>query len=282
MSIKVYNPTSPSRRKTSVNTHAGVDVKKKPLKSLIKGMKRQAGRNNRGIITVRHQGSGNKRLLRAVDFKQDKLNVLGRVVSLEYDPNRSAYLALLSYEDGERRYVLATEGVRKGDKLVVGDKVEVKNGNRMKLKNILPGTFVSNVELIYKGGGKIARSAGSWVQIMGHEEGKTQLLMPSSEVRVVSSEVMATIGKVSNWEHGNIRVGRAGRKRHMGIRPTVRGSAMNPCDHPHGGGEGKHPIGLKSPKTPWGKKARGVKTRKKKRYSNKFIVKRRKASKKRK
>ena len=276
MPIKTYRPTTPARRKTSVNKSDKLTRKVKPVKSLLKAKKIRAGRNSQGRITVRHQGGGHKRQIRIVDFQQDKFDIPAKITSVEYDPNRSAYVGLAVYKDGEKRYVLLAEGVNKGDKIVTTEAGEIKEGSRMIIKNIPVGTMVHNVELHRGEGGKLIRSAGQGSQVMAHEGGKTQLMMPSSEVRLVPDNVLATVGKVSNFEHSAVRVGKAGRKRHMGIRPTVRGSVMNPCDHPHGGGEGKAPIGRKSPMTPWGKKAYGVKTRRKNRYSDKDIVSRRK------
>lgn len=217
-----------------------------------------------------------KRLYRMVDFRQDRFDIEATVTSLEYDPNRSADIALVTYKDGEKRYILACEGLCAGQRIMTSEKAEIKTGNRTVLARIPVGMFVHNIEMVRGGGGSIARSAGSWCQIMGHEGGMTQLLMPSSEVRIVPNTVLATIGKVGNVLHNNVRIGRAGRKRRMGIRPTVRGSVMNPVDHPHGGGEGKCPIGLDYPKTPWGKIAIGGKTRKKNRPSDRFILERRK------
>lgn len=248
----------------------------RPLKSLTKGGKRSVGRNNAGRITTRHKGGGVKRKYRAIDFKMDKLNVPAKVVSIEYDPNRTARIALAVYADGEKRYILAPNKLKVGAKIMSSEKTSLGVGNRMTLKNIPQGTVVHNVELFPGGGGKIAKSAGSSVTVLAKEGKFVQLQMPSSEIRQVMNTCMASIGQLSNSEHSSINIGKAGRSRKMGIRPTVRGSVMNPVDHPHGGGEGRQPIGLKYPKTPWGKHALGVKTRRKKRQSTKLIVRRRK------
>ena len=271
-----YKPTTPGRRGMTKIDFSSL-TKKKPEKKLLKKMNRKAGRGNMGRITTRHKGGGHKRKLRIIDFKRiDKLNIEARVKAIEYDPNRSAFLALVSYKDGTKRYILAPDKLKIGDKVISADKAALKTGNRMQLKNITSGTEVYNVELQPGKGGQIVRSAGSSAQILAHEGGYTHLKMPSSEVRMVQDKCMASVGQVSNPEHNTVVLGKAGRKRWMGIRPTVRGSAMNPVDHPHGGGENKQPIGLKKgPKTPWGKKAMGVKTRNKKKYSNKLILKRR-------
>lgn len=275
MAIVVYKPTTPARRKTSVVTHSGVK-KRKRIKALTRGKRSSSGRNARGIITVRHRGGGGKRIYRQIDFIQDRLDIPATVRAIEYDPFRSALIASIAYKDGKRAYILGTEGLHVGQEIVSSKDAELVLGNRTVIGRIPAGMLVSNIEIVRGGGGSIARSAGSWCQVMGHEGGKTQLLMPSSEVRLVPSDVLATIGKVGNASHNIVRIGKAGRKRHMGIRPTVRGSVMNPVDHPHGGGEGKTPIGLSGPKTPWGKPARGVKTRRKKKKSNSMILQRRK------
>jgi large subunit ribosomal protein L2 len=246
----------------------------KPLKSLSKVFKRAKGRAN-GTITTRHRGGGNKRKYRFVDFKMDKFGIPGKVVSIEKDPNRSALIALVCYQDGEKRYILATEGMKKDSKVLVDKKTPIEKGNRLQLKNIPVGTMVSNVEMKTGKGGQMARSAGSVVIVQAIEGKMAHLKMSSGEIRMVPFDCYATIGQVSNFEHNLYRVGKAGRKRHMGKRPKVRGSAMNPVDHPHGGGEGRQPIGLKYPKTPWGRPALGVKTRNKKKASSKLIIKRR-------
>jgi len=262
----------------------GIEYKKtlsssKPKKSLLKPIKKRAGRNKQGRITVRHKGGGHKRKYRIIDFKREKMNIPARVESIEYDPNRSAFIALIKYQDGEERYVLAPNKLKVGDEIVTKEKAALKQGNRMMLKNIPVGTFIYNVELFPEKGGQIAKSAGTSVQLAAIEGGYAHLVLPSSEVRMVSEKAMASIGSLSNPEHRFVNIGKAGRSRWLGKRPAVRGVAMNPVDHPHGGGEGRSPIGLKSPKTPWGKKAYGVKTRKKKQYSNKFIIRRRKKKK---
>ncbi len=280
MPIKVYKPTTPARRKTSVLVNKELS-KKRPAKSLITIRKKQAGRNNQGRISVRHQGGGAKRYIRIIDFKRDKFDIPAKVESLEYDPNRNANIALLLYPDGERRYILAPDQLKVGDKIVSSKdkKIAIKIGNRLALKRIPTGTIISNVEMVPGKGGQLARSAGNGLSLMAIYDKKAQLKMPSGEIRLVSEDCLATIGVPSNPEFRNIRIGKAGRKRHMGIRPTVRGKVMNPVDHPHGGGEGSNPIGMKHPKTYKGKPAYGVKTRKKNSPTNKFILKRRKTKK---
>lgn len=250
--------------------------KVRSFKRLLKTKKSKAGRS-KGRITVRHKGGGHKRKYRIIDFKRtDKLGMPAKVQSIEYDPNRSTYIALLVYRDGERRYILASQNLKAGDEVIADEKTPLKSGNRMLLKNIPIGTFIYNIELMPGQGGKIVRSAGNSAQLMAIEGGYAQLTLPSGEIRMVPEKAMASIGALSKPEHGFVKLGKAGRKRWLGIRPTVRGSAMVPADHPHGGGEGRAPIGLKKgPKTPWGKKAYGVRTRKKKKYSDKFIIKRR-------
>ncbi|KPJ54908.1 50S ribosomal protein L2 [Parcubacteria bacterium DG_72] len=250
--------------------------KKKPEKRLLLTLKSKAGRNKQGRITVRHRGGGVKRRYRIVDFGQNKIDILAKVTAIEYDPYRTAFLMLLEYKDGEKRYCLAPEGIKIGEEIICKDKAVLKRGNRMKIKNIPVGTGVFNVELIPGQGGKIIRSAGSSAKILAHEEKYTNLQMPSGEIRKVNSNCFATIGEVSHSEWRYVKIGKAGTSRRKGKRPTVRGSAMNPVDHPHGGGEGKSSIGLRHPKTPWGKPALGVKTRKRKKWTNKLIIKRRK------
>ena len=276
MSIKVYKPTSNSRRDTSVTDFSQLS-KVAPERSLLLPMNKQAGRNSYGRITVRHRGGGNRRKYRIIDFKRDKFDVVATVATLEYDPNRSAHIALLQYEDGEKRYILAPAGLKVGDKVMAGEGADIKVGNALPLANIPVGTVVHNVELNPGRGGQLARAAGNSAQLMAKENGLALLRLPSGELRNVSLLCMATIGTVGNADHENVSLGKAGRTRHLGIRPTVRGSVMNPNDHPHGGGEGKCPIGLPSPMTPWGKPALGYKTRAKKNRSNKFIVRRRNA-----
>jgi large subunit ribosomal protein L2 len=276
MPVKKYKPTTPGRRKASVLDNKDLLTDKEPEKSLTKYLKRRAGRNNQGRITVRHRGGGAKRLYRIIDFKRDKYDIKAKVASIEYDPNRTANIALLTYLDGAKAYCLAPEGLQVGDMIVSSNKaVDLKVGNRMPLKYIPAGTAVHAVELKPGQGARLARSAGTTITIMGMDKGKVQLKMPSGEIRLVPEDCAATVGAVGNAEYGNVRLGKAGRMRHLGIRPTVRGKAMNPIDHPHGGGEGRAPIGLKHPKTPWGKPALGVKTRKKGKKSDKLILKRR-------
>ena len=275
MAIKVYKPTTPARRKTSVVVNPKLS-KKRPAKSLIKIRKQRAGRNNQGRISVRHKGGVAKRYIRQIDFKQNKFDIIAKVEHLEYDPNRSANIALLVYTDGERRYIIAPETLNVGDRIVASQKkVAVRVGNRMPLKSIPTGTTVYNIEMIPGKGGQLARSAGNGATLMAVYDGKAQLKMPSAEIRLVPEDCLASIGVASNAEKRNVRIGKAGRKRHMGIRPTVRGKAMNPVDHPHGGGEGSTPIGMKTPKTYKGKKAYGVRTRKKNKPSSNMILKRR-------
>ncbi len=275
MSIKTFKPTTPSRRQMTVSGFDGIDKKAKPEPKLTETLKRSAGRNSYGRITVRHRGGGNKRKYRVIDFKRDKHDMFATVLRLEYDPNRSANIALLEYEDGERRYILAPVGLKAGDKVESGPSADIKEGNALPLANIPVGTMIHNIELHPGNGAQLVRSAGTAAQLMAKEGGDAQIRMPSGEVRIVRTNCMATIGQVGNIDHANINIGKAGRKRHMGWRPTVRGSVMNPCDHPHGGGEGRAPVGRSGPVTPWGKPALGYKTRKKKNPTSKFIVKRR-------
>ncbi len=256
----------------------GILTKKKPEKSLIFALKKRSGRNNQGRITVRHKGGGAKKKYRLIDFSsgQDKLGAPAKILSLEYDPCRTSFIGLVQYPDGEKRYILSPQDLKMGDEIICNETAEFKTGNRMKLKNIIVGTPVYNIELVPGRGGQLVRSAGVCARVLAKEGGYVNLAMPSTEVRKISEECFASIGSLSNPERTFVNLGKAGRKRHLGIRPTVRGSAMNPCDHPHGGGEGRTSIGLKHPKTPWGKPALGVKTRKRKKYSNRFIVSRRK------
>ncbi|MDH5442107.1 MAG: 50S ribosomal protein L2 [Candidatus Nomurabacteria bacterium] len=275
--IKKYKPTSNGRRGMTGIDYRKVLTATEPNKKLTKGRKQHAGRASSGRISVRHKGGGNKRMYRQIDFLFDKRDIPARVETVEYDPNRNGFIGVLVYADGERRYTLLPQKVVVGDTLIVSEKTEVKPGNRMALVNIPVGTFVYAVELQPRGGAKLARSAGTYVQVTAHDEGKTLLKMPSGEIRKVPDTAFASVGEVSNPEYKLVKIGKAGRARHMGRRPTVRGSAMNPVDHPHGGGEGKQGIGLRrGPKTRQGKLAYGVKTRKSKKYSNKNIVKRRK------
>ena len=275
MAIKKSNPTSAGRRFYSSATFEEVTTSK-PEKSLLAPIKKTAGRNAQGKITVRHIGGGNRKKYRIIDFKRNKDGISARVASIEYDPNRTAYIALLVYADGEKRYILAPIGLNVGDVVMSGEKAEIKVGNALPLENIPVGSVVHNIELQPGKGGQLARSAGAEVQLMAKEGKYATLRMPSGEMRKVLTRCKATIGQVGNLDHELVSLGKAGRKRHMGIRPTVRGVVMNPNDHPHGGGEGKSPVGMASPVTPWGKPALGLKTRKKNKASNKLIVKRKK------
>ncbi len=275
MSIKTYRPTTPARRHMTVSGFDGLDKHAQPEKSLTEVLKKKSGRNSYGRITVRHQGGGNKRKYRVVDFKRDKLDVPGTVLRLEYDPNRSANIALIEYPDGERRYILAPLGLGVGDTVVSGASADIKPGNTLPIANIPVGTVIHNIELYPGKGAQLVRSAGVAAQLMAKEGNMAQVRLPSGEYRKIRMNCTATIGQVGNVDHSNISIGKAGRKRHMGWRPTVRGSVMNPCDHPHGGGEGKSPVGRPGPVTPWGKPALGYKTRKTKNRTDKFIVKRR-------
>ncbi len=274
MATVKYNPTTPGRRQMSVPDFAEV-TKSKPEKSLVVIKKKHAGRNSYGRITVRHRGGGNKVKYRIIDFKRNTLDVPAKVIGIEYDPNRSAYIALIQYENGAKKYVIAPIGLKDGDVIYSGADADIKPGNTLPIANIPVGTMIYNVELYPGKGGQLVRSAGCAAQLMAKENGSAQVRLPSGEVRIVRLDCKATIGQVSNAEHENVKVGKAGKTRHKGIRPTVRGSAMNPCDHPHGGGEGKSPIGRPSPVTPWGKPALGYKTRSKKARTEKFIVKHR-------
>ena len=277
MSIKTYKPTTPSRRHMSVSGFDGVDKHAKPQKELVEVLKKHSGRNSYGRITVRHQGGGNRKKYRVIDFKRDKMDVPATVLRLEYDPNRSAYIALVEYTDGESRYILAPVGLNVGDTVLSSAAADIKPGNALPLANIPVGTVIHNIELYPGKGAQLVRSAGVAAQLMAKENGMATVRLPSGEYRKVRLNCIACIGQVGNVDHANIAIGKAGRKRHMGIRPTVRGSVMNPCDHPHGGGEGKAPVGRPGPVTPWGKPAMGYKTRKKKNATDKFIVKRRNA-----
>lgn len=277
MAIKSYKPTTPARRNMTVSAFEGIDKKAKPERSLTETLKKNAGRNSYGRITVRHRGGGNKRKYRIIDFKRDKMDMPATVLRLEYDPNRSANIALVQYEDGEKRYILAPVGLQAGDQVLSSAQADIKPGNCLPLANIPTGTILHNIELYPGKGAQLVRSAGVAAQLMAKENGMATVRLPSGEYRKVRLNCIACIGQVGNVDHANIAVGKAGRKRHMGIRPTVRGSVMNPCDHPHGGGEGKAPVGRPGPVTPWGKPAMGYKTRKKKNATDKFIVKRRNA-----
>ncbi len=274
MPTKYYKPTTPGRRDMSVIDYSALS-KVAPERSLLEPIKKNAGRNSYGRITVRHRGGGNRRKYRIIDFKRNKVDMEATILTLEYDPNRSANIALVQYEDGEKRYIIAPVGLKIGDKIASGENVDIKVGNALPLSSIPVGTFVHNVELYPGKGAQLARAAGNMAQLMAKEGVYALLRLPSGELRNVSKDCMATIGQVGNLEHENVKIGKAGRKRNMGWRPTVRGSVMNPCDHPHGGGEGKSPIGRPGPVTPWGKPALGYKTRNKKKASDKLIVKRR-------
>lgn len=276
MAVKKYNPTSPARRFMTVSTFEEI-TKTEPEKSLVEILKSKAGRNNYGKITVRHQGGGHKRKYRIIDFKRDKMDVPAKVATIEYDPNRSANIALLNYADGEKRYIIAPNGLNVGDTIISSENADIKVGNTLPLRSIPVGTIIHNIELKAGKGAQLVRAAGNSAQLMAKEGEYAQVRLPSNEVRLIRLECKATIGQVGNLEHENIRIGSAGRKRHMGVRPTVRGSVMNPVDHPHGGGEGRSPIGRPGPVTPWGKPTLGYKTRNNKKASTKFIVKRRNA-----
>ncbi len=274
MAIKSYKPTSPSRRQMTVTDYS-VLSKEGPEKSLLEPLKKNSGRNSYGRITVRHRGGGNRRKYRIIDFKRDKEAMNATVLTLEYDPNRSAFIALVQYEDGEKRYILAPHGLKAGDVVRAGADADIKPGNALKMEDIPVGTFIHAIELYPGKGAQLVRSAGNMAQLMGKENGFALVRLPSGEMRKVPVSCKATVGQVSNIDHENVNYGKAGRKRHMGWRPTVRGSVMNPCDHPHGGGEGKSPVGRPGPVTPWGKPALGYKTRKKHNRTDKYIVKRR-------
>ncbi len=274
MAIKKYNPTTPGRRQMTVSAFEEVTGKSE-IKSLMSSVKKNAGRNSYGKITVRHRGGGNKRQYRMIDFKRDKDGIPAKVASVEYDPNRSAYIALLNYADGEKRYIIYPHGLSVGDTVMSGAEADIKPGNALPLINIPLGTVIHNIELKPGKGAQLVRSAGTSAQLMAKENDFAQVRLSSGEVRMVPMTCKATIGQVGNLDHENVKLGKAGRKRWMGIRPTVRGVVMNPNDHPHGGGEGKSPIGMPSPVTPWGKPTLGYKTRKKNKPSDKYIVKRR-------
>ena len=274
MAIKKFNPTSPARRFMTVSTFEEI-TKVEPEKSLLEPLKKNSGRNSYGRITVRHRGGGNKRKYRIIDFKRTKDGMNANVIAIEYDPNRSANIALIQYEDGEKSYIIAPYSLKVGDVVRSGADADIKPGNALPISAIPVGTLIHNIELAPGKGGQLVRSAGNSAQLMAKENGFAQVRLPSGEVRMVRLECRATIGQVGNIDHENMKIGKAGRKRHMGWRPTVRGVVMNPCDHPHGGGEGKSPIGMPGPVTPWGKPTLGYKTRKKNKQSNKYIVKRR-------
>lgn len=277
MALKTYKPVTPARRHMTVSGFEGVDKHARPEKSLTEKLKKHAGRNSYGRITTRHHGGGNKQKYRIIDFKRDRENDPATILRLEYDPNRSAFIALCEYPDGERRYIIAPAGLKAGDTIVSGPTADIKAGNCLPLANIPVGTFIHNIELYPGKGAQLVRGAGNAAQLMAKEGALATVRLPSGEMRKIRMNCKATIGTVGNADHANISIGKAGRKRHMGWRPTVRGSVMNPVDHPHGGGEGKAPIGRSGPVTPWGKPTLGYKTRKKKNASDKFIVKRRNA-----
>ena len=274
MPIKVFKPTSPGRRDMSGQTFEEV-TRTRPEKSLVSGLNKRGGRNARGKITIRHRGGGHKRRYRAIDFKRDKFDIPGRITSIEYDPNRSARIALVVYADGEKRYIVAPLGVQVGDEVLSSSTAEIRAGNTLPLRNIPQGTLIHNIELQAGKGGQVVRSAGTSAQLLSKEGTEyATVRLPSGEERYIRQDCLATVGQVGNVEHGNVKLGKAGRKRHMGIRPTVRGSAMNPNDHPHGGGEGRSPVGMPGPKTPWGKPALGQRTRRNK-STDKYIFRRR-------
>ena len=274
MAIKTFKPTTASRRNMTVTDYS-VLSRVKPEKSLLESKKKTAGRNSYGRITVRHHGGGNKQKYRIIDFKRDKMDMAATVLTLEYDPNRSAHIALVQYEDGEKRYIIAPVGLEVGAQVISSANADIKPGNCLPIANIPLGTVIHNIELYPGKGAQLVRSAGSFAQLMAKEGAAAQVRLPSGEVRYIKLNCKATIGQIGNVDHENVQIGKAGRTRHMGIRPTVRGSVMNPNDHPHGGGEGKSPIGRPGPVTPWGKPALGYKTRNPKKASNKFIVRRR-------
>ena len=274
MAIKSYKPTSPSRRQMTVTDYSELS-KVAPEKSLLASLDKKAGRNSYGRITVRHRGGGNRRKYRIIDFKRDKQGMNATVLTLEYDPNRSSFIALVQYEDGEKRYIIAPYGLKVGDVVRAGSDADIKPGNALALADIPVGTFIHNLELYPGKGAQLVRAAGNMAQLMGKEDEYALVRLPSGEMRKIAAECMATIGQVGNIDHENVNLGKAGRTRHKGIRPTVRGSVMNPSDHPHGGGEGKSPVGRPGPVTPWGKPALGYKTRATHNRSDKFIVKRR-------
>ena len=274
MAIKTYKPVTPGRRGMTVTDYS-VLSKVEPERSLLESLKKNSGRNSYGRITVRHKGGAQRRKYRVIDFKRNKLGMDAEVMTLEYDPNRSAFIALIQYEDGEKRYIIAPDGLNVGDKVRSGSDADIKPGNALALADIPVGTVIHNIELYPGKGGQLVRSAGAQAQLMGREGDLTMVRLPSGEMRYIRSDCQATIGQIGNIEHDTVKIGKAGKTRHLGIRPTVRGSVMNPCDHPHGGGEGKSPIGRPGPVTPWGKTALGYKTRAKKARTDKMIVKRR-------
>ena len=271
MAIRVYKPTSPARRFMSVLTFEEI-TKKEPERSLVTDLRHKSGRNHHGKITVRHQGGGARRKYRIIDFKRMKDGIPATVKAIEYDPNRTCFIALLFYADGEKRYILAPLGLKVGDTVMSGPEADIKPGNCLPIANIPLGTLIHNIEIKVGRGGQMVRSAGTAAQVMAKEGAYAQVRLPSGEVRKVSMNARATVGQVGNTDHSNVRIGKAGRSRHLGIRPSVRGVVMNPCDHPHGGGEGRSPVGMPAPMSPWGKKTQGVKTRKHRKYSDKLII----------
>lgn len=275
MTIRIYRPSTPGSRNKVISDFSEI-TKIKPNKSLTNKFYRAKGRNNQGKITIRHRGGGHKRLYRMIDFKRNKYNILGLVTTIEYDPNRSARIALITYKDGEKRYILHPESLKIGDEILAGENIPVKIGNSLPLKNIPVGSEIHNIELHTHKGAQIVRSAGMSARLLNNDNNYATIRLPSKEIRLVNNNCYATIGKISNNDHSNITLGKAGRKRWLGIRPTVRGSVMNPVDHPHGGGEGRCPIGRSRPLTPWSKPALGVKTRRKNKYSDIFIIRPRK------
>ena len=275
MGIKTFRPYTPSRRNMTVLTYDEI-TKKTPEKSLLTKKKKNAGRNSYGRITVRHQGGGNRQKYRIIDFKRKKDNMVATVIGIEYDPNRTSNIALIQYEDGEKAYIIAPVGLKDGDKVVSGENIDIKPGNCLPIENIPVGTLIHNIELNPGQGGKLVKAAGGEAQLMAKEGDYAHIRLPSGEMRLVRAKCRATIGTIGNTDHSNVKLGKAGRTRHMGVRPTVRGSVMNPVDHPHGGGEGRAPVGHSGPLTPWGKPALGYKTRKKNNRTDKYIVKRRK------
>ena len=274
MAVKTFKPTTPSRREMTVNSFAEI-TKTTPERSLLEPVKKHAGRNNSGKITVRHHGGGNRRKYRRIDFKRNKVDVFATIIGIEYDPNRSANIALIEYEDGERAYIIAPLGLTDGDKVIASATADIKPGNCLPISSIPVGTIIHNIELHPGAGAQLVRAAGMSAQLMAKEGKYAHIRMPSGEMRLIAVRCRAVIGQIGNLDHENVNLGKAGKSRHRGIRPSVRGSVMNPCDHPHGGGEGKSPVGRPGPVTPWGKPALGYKTRSKKNKTNRFIVKRR-------
>ena len=272
MAVRKFKPTTPGQRHKVIGVFKDVITATTPEKSLTVGLRSRGGRNHQGRLTVRYRGGGHKRRYRLIDFKRNRDNMPATVLTIEYDPNRSAYIALIQYEDGKKAYIIAPNGLKVGDTVMSGPTADIKPGNCLPIANIPLGTLIHNVEIKVGRGGQMVRSAGTAAQVMAKEGTHAQVRLPSGEVRMVSMNARATVGQVGNTDHSNVRIGKAGRTRHMGIRPTVRGVVMNPCDHPHGGGEGRSPVGMPAPMSPWGKKTQGVKTRKHRKYSDKLIV----------